>query len=188
MTITKDQVETWSQHPLVTTATRRLGDNYSALDLFEELHGIMTDLEDRFPSIPFADILACHDPGTVRNRQQIQTTLIAAGVTKDNIEALIGPVPNDGLGVSEYQLALSNVEHKDLIKHYGYSVTTAGLIRSLRQPITAIENRVLDMLDKFPDMSMAELERRLKLNRSTVRKAVRKGRYQLWAQRQGAHA
>lgn len=176
-------LDAWSQHPLVTTAVRRLGDEYSAADLLFELHDIMTGLEDRFPTVPFRTILACHNPGAPHERLKIRKAMSAAGVADDQITLLIGD--EDPFGEQEFQLALADVPAKELCQRHGRTKTIAAQIRGLRTPYTDGERKVLEVIGDEPTVNKAEVSRRTGLTIDLIRKTIRKRRYQAWLETQG---
>lgn len=176
-------LETWSQHPLVTTAARRLGPSYQAVDLLFELHGLMTGLEDRFPTIPFREVLACHNPGSPTDRKRIHREMTQAGVSPQDIYTLIGD-PDDTLGEQEFQLALDDVPRKVLIERHGRSHAQAEAIRGVRTPPTPKELLVLDSVGDAPITNKAQLARDLGTTLDVVRKALRKRRYWAWLDQQ----
>jgi hypothetical protein len=82
---------TWYEHPITRVARAQLGDETpSALELFEVMHGLLTELDEKFPGVPMRQILtprrahggwrASIDPSLVRG------ALLAAGVDAERAE------------------------------------------------------------------------------------------------------
>jgi hypothetical protein len=78
-------VEAWVAHPLVREAHRGLQDEASLVDLFENLSRVLSDLEARFPGVPFRTLL---EAPLTPNRQQARQEMIRAGVSQDDIDLI----------------------------------------------------------------------------------------------------
>jgi hypothetical protein len=177
-TISEEDLDRWSQHPVVGEALGRIGDGYSALDLLSATHEVMTDLEVRFPGLNYNQIFNGHkDP----DPQRLIGTARACGASKEDLELVFGPSThvNEQLGPDEYELVHQGLMPAEIQK-LGYGKDLACRISALRHPVTDTEQEVLDYMDATPGVSGLETSRRLNVNPSTVRQAQRKRRYRQW--------
>jgi len=82
----------WFESPLVKYAASRAGDfdGYTPLELLEALNGIMLDLEERAPGIPFVELLGTRSTGsTPRGRAAAAALLKEKGFEDTEITALL---------------------------------------------------------------------------------------------------
>jgi hypothetical protein len=78
-------VEAWAAHPLVREAHRGLEDEASIVDLFENLSRVLSDLEARFPGLPFRTLL---EAPLAPSMQQVRKRMLQAGVSQDDIDLI----------------------------------------------------------------------------------------------------
>jgi len=79
-----DTAERWLTNPLVALAAERSdGDTTS---LLEQLSRLLVELEDRFPTVPFDQILSPPSTRDHRSRKRFRTRLINAGCTVADVE------------------------------------------------------------------------------------------------------
>lgn len=80
----------WQQDPLVKRAAEN--SDGSPLGLLEELHQLMLDVEDRFPGVPFGQLLS--DPVQRPDMRRMRATLRRHGACEADI-ALVCPSTKD---------------------------------------------------------------------------------------------
>lgn len=80
----------WHEHPMVKRAVKRSGDE-GPLTVLVELHDIISEVEARFPGVPFRAVLGADAIGGIQ-RQSVQRTLRLNGASEADI-ALIAVDP-----------------------------------------------------------------------------------------------
>lgn len=177
----------WFDNPIVREAARRLesrGEDLSGRDLLFELSGMLNELEDRFPGVPFADILAARtrpDPEAVRRGMS------AAGVSPDDIDTVLGApagTPDRKLATeANFDLVASGAD-VDEIMATGVPRSAALELVALRQPYSPLQQRIVDEYERraaadTPPTTIG-LARLLNTSRPTVYKALAKRHYLAW--------
>jgi hypothetical protein len=89
-------VKTWEDHPFVQRAARLAEEagEPSTLRVLEELFGIMYEVEDRFPGVPFSDVLQDQAQAKGWDLVRIRRTLAKNGACQADI-ALVAPASDD---------------------------------------------------------------------------------------------
>lgn len=80
----------WFDHPIVKRVQDRLPEGATALDLLSSLSDTLNDLEDRFPSLTFDQIL---EGGTNPHPWQIGQRLASLGVSEADIDLICDRQP-----------------------------------------------------------------------------------------------
>lgn len=185
--------EEWFAQPLVQHVLARVGgpERIDPAVLLCEMHRTMTELEERFPSIPFRDVYSCPP---VR-RASIRKAMKAAGVSPADIELAVGK-PGQGRATSAHTIGdrslpsytdpgifrrvRSSESIRGLSRMLGVSHSRAEFLRSLKNALTETEQKVLGVFGEHPDWSIRGVAIHLGLSRPTVHRALGKREYQVW--------
>jgi predicted DNA-binding protein (UPF0251 family) len=176
--LTSAGVMDWLDNPIVRQAYRMSPDDSELVDVLDKLLEILHELEDRFPGVPFRDILSTPDTG--RDRMRIVATLRQTGASEDDISIVFGDMKHfdwDQVDDRAFELVHRGVTKRELLD-LGYTTSGAESVLGIRTPLTPTEEKALDLVQQ--GMTIGEASRRLGLNRATTRRAVRKYRYREW--------
>lgn len=172
----------WVQHPVVNMAARNLPDEATALDLLISLHEVLTDLDDRFPGVPFRKMIVDPDNGGA-TKLEILETLTAAGVSDDDIRAILSGGSTDyptteavGMTPEVIELMDANLKPKQL-RELGVHQTLITRIRGTRQPLTPDERLAARYIDLVGVSTIRELERATGLPRQKCQRVTWKVAY-----------
>jgi hypothetical protein len=172
----------WLDNPLVRRAYQQSPEDATLLDVLDKLLETMHELEDRFPGVPFRDILSAPESG--RSRMQIVATLRKTGASEDDIALVFGemkPFIWDNVDDDAFELVRQGKTHAELVE-LGYSPTAATNILAVRFPLSVAERQAVD-LSIGEGMTAGQIEREHGIGRATTRRGLRKQRYQEWLDR-----
>ena len=178
--VSREQLDEWSNSPIVEEALGRLGDDYSARDLMLSVHDVMTGLEDRFPGLTFDQVF---NADTLPSQECAVRTARACGASDADLALIFditSPRADDEIGVAEFELCRAGYSIEDLVNEFGFTKTAAGDIHRLDVPLSEGQERIVAYMDEHPLASYGEIARELAVSRNTVRLAARKQRYRRW--------
>jgi len=177
------KLDEWFDHPLVREAQRGLKDDSSPIDLFVNLYGVLTELDERFPGIPYRTVLAAPTAsGLDKNALALQ--MREAGVSDDDIQLVTAQCGLDGeLDESLFPMVRDRQPLGAWLDH-GVSTGAARNFMRLHRPLTAKEQRAWELIKE--GYTIGEIHRTTGLGRPTIRSAKRKIQYQLWLAAQRA--
>lgn len=186
MDITMEQTEAWSRHPIVKLADQMIGPEGSPLELLETCSALLDDLEERFPGMSYAEILALRRS---KDKRRVARRLRVHGVSTDDITATVGEgyaeVSRDEFGVDEYRLAAQDLTLDELVAR-GMAVTKARTVRALRRDLTELDRQIIAMwTEQGEQIPTLEICRRLACTRPKVQTSLRKHGYRTWCEAQG---
>jgi DNA-binding CsgD family transcriptional regulator len=169
----------WVEHPLVRKASENAE---SVRDTAIHLHRILCELEDRFPGVPFGQILA--GPAPELNVRQLVGAMRWAGVAERDINRVVGREALadrwDDDWVFWFGKLKDGAKRKDL-RTLGLSKRQAELVSRARQPLTDLEQQVLEHL--FDGLSQHETAKLVECSLDTIAAALMKHRYRRWLDR-----
>lgn len=109
--IDKEVFEVWTSSPLVQRAIARAGEGAETVDVLETLHGMMLDLEERAPGVPFIELFegartAVSDEGhhvhlglgSTEARQALGRAAAEAGISSWELDTIFGDRQSWGPG------------------------------------------------------------------------------------------
>ena len=169
-------LEKWIEHPLVQEAAGRAPDE-TMLSVFETLHEMLVELDERFPTLGLPEILAtAKKPANGVIAQQ----LAAAGASQEDIEMIcVIDRPKSALLTGEDLRAAELDMSRNEMVEAGWTTSKAKLIRSLRSDVTdedlAIAHMVLD-----DDVTIALIAEVAERSRYLCRQAASKVMYRRW--------
>jgi hypothetical protein len=165
----------WAEHPLVREAARDADD---ALGLLTQLNKLMLEVEDRFPGVPYRQIL--EQPQAALGKLDRIAMLRDAGIDEDLIADLEGPVDIEhGWGEREWTYAATDLSYSELQELSGWSRGRCNEVVALRGSFTGNEDKVIEAVQAGATIS--EAARLVGVARNTARRAVRKWRYAAWS-------
>jgi hypothetical protein len=165
----------WVEHPLVREAARDADD---ALGLLSQLNKLMLEVEDRFPGVPFRQIL--ERPQAALGKLDRIAMLRDAGIDEDLIADLEGPVDIEpGWGETEWTYAATDLTYSELQELSGWSRGRCAEVVALRGAFTRTEDKVIEAVQAGATIS--EAARLVGVARNTARRAVRKFKYVAWS-------
>jgi hypothetical protein len=174
--LTQQQTDAWLEHPVVRHAIGRAGDGATLTDVLFALHEVLDQFDTRFPGIPIRDILSAPQ---VADRAALAKRLKTAGVSSEDVSLITGQADGqDQIGEVEFQIAYDDVPASEIVAVYNRKKTQAEHIRSLRQPISDLEQEVIDVWPTV--MNKAEAARLVGCSIGSVRKALRKHAWRQW--------
>ncbi len=176
-------LEAWLDHPLVREAQHGLRDDADIVELFENLSGILNELDERFPGIPFRTIQqALHNEVEPETMHKI---LVKAGVNSDDASLVVLDPNARGLTPGVMNLIREDVPVSEWQRR-GFDERSAQRLRALTLPITDAEMRILTLTEQ--GVSPIEASRRTGISKPTAYQAARKRKYQLWLEEHGGKA
>lgn len=174
-------LETWLEHPLVREAHHGLKDDATILDLFTNLHGILTELDERFPGLSFR---AIQDASRNPDRCTVEAAMLAAGVSPDDVEVICtGPavVPEDSSMTEDVmQMIHAGLPRRTWIAR-GFSSSRAKQLSAAKNPLTPTEQRAWYYLTQ--GMSSDAAAAAAGVSHTTALQARRKATYRRWLNR-----
>lgn len=75
----------WLDHPIVRHARRNLPSDATPLDLLENTLGVMMELEERFPGIPFGQLLSAAEVESDEDSARLRCAFEVAGVSREDM-------------------------------------------------------------------------------------------------------
>lgn len=165
----------WLEHPLVREAQRGLSDDSSPIDLLVNLYNVLTELDERFPGIPYRTILGAP---TEPNKAKVIALMKEAGVSSEDICLATAQCGFDGaLDESIFPMVRDQKPMQAWIDE-GHTPGRARELMRLHKPLSEKEQRAWKLIEE--GYTHGEVRRRTGLSRPTIRSAGRKIQYQLW--------
>jgi hypothetical protein len=178
---TREQVEQWLDHPIVKLAGSRAS---NPRELLCGLHDVLTELEARFPDVPFARLVLASNATSTQARRE---RMLDAGVPEHEVDAILaayppgddGGVPSGGFGRTEWLAAAdTDLSGPKLAEKFGWTTTKGLRVAALRSEMTAQHEAFA--ADVRAGASIDATARRHGVTRPTVLQAVRRAEYREW--------
>lgn len=175
-------IQVWLDNPIVAAAARRQR-NPDLLSLFVSLHGVLHDLEDRFPGVPFRTLLST----SADRPANFIETLEAAGCDPDDIAIVAEHTGCDAPAINIDEPA----NNRERLRMELADDIAAGLdvdrskwnredwarAHAMPTPMSTVQRRVCATVLEGRFRTMKSIAAELKISPSTVRQTVIKLRY-----------
>ena len=178
--------EQWLGHPVVDYARKR-APSASALDVLETLSGMLNELEDRFPGVPFADILDRRAYIDTEGRRHEELTiarrLVELGVAPEDVRAMHGD--RAGLAADaawtevEFAAAEQGWSTEEMRCAYGWSAWKATQVAALAVEPDRVGVAIGDAFEAG-EHNHTHLMQRFGVSRNKVKQDIRRRRYRIW--------
>lgn len=166
----------WFDHPIVRRSARQLPPGSSVLDLLEATHATMTELEDRFPGMPFAEILSGSD---VPHPTTVAATLLERGARPSDVRLICKSESDKPMDMpSEDDFQLAGTKLSELVK-LGYPKVKGRMISRMRENVSVSERHWAQaILDR--GLTQSKAAKHFAVNRHGIRIALGKVMYRRW--------
>ena len=175
-------MKVWLDNPIVAAAARRQR-HPNVLSLFESLHTVLHDLEDRFPGVPFRTLLSTSASDRPANFIE---TLHAVGCDPDDIAIVAEHTGCDAPAINIDEPA----NNRERLRMELADDIAAGLgdrskwnredwarAHAMPTPMSTVQRRVCATVLEGQFRTMKSIAAELKISPSTVRQTVIKLRY-----------
>jgi hypothetical protein len=176
--------EAWIDHPLVREAAyqaQKKRPHGGVAEFLESLSCVLAEFDERYPGLPYRTVLEAQsnpnlDPKALKDQME------RAGVSAKDISLALGTAGWGGSVSPTVFRQIRDWPHARTWVDAGYTENQAYRMMRLRNPLTEIEKKALELLEDGWKIFTAA--KHLGVSQETVRCARRKVEYRDWLARQ----